>query len=915
MSSSGKSYSNQNKREVGPGSRQEPEVTLRPASDQLVGVQYTLDTIGIGTAVLDQRGTILLVDQNWDRFAALDGLFLFGSQPGQNLLEICDSVEGRSAKPAREIATAIRSAAVNHRDRFEYTFDSPTTKRCLAIELNHLRGTEPDKIVVHVAEVALRESEDRYRDLVEYSEDLLCTHDLSGRLLSVNRASARILGYEVDELVQKQMQDFLAPEFRGQFDEYLSTVQRYGHAKGTMVVLTRTGERRVWKYHNTLDTEGVGSPAIRGMAQDITERKKLEKALRFSEEKFSKAFRSSPTAMAITTAGEGRFVDVNESFEEQSGYQSSEVIGHTSLELGMWVDLSERAAIAGHLANCGSVRNFEVKLRTKLGQVRTVMYSAEMIEVDGELCVLAAGEDITARKKAEDALRCSEADYRSLFEGAPYGILRATLDGKMFRANPALVRMLGYESESELLAANLVTQVCVDAAEGILALNRYWHAERFEDVELHWRRKDGSPIFVRAYGRPIRHKDSEAASLEIMVEDLTRRRALEEQLRQSQKMEAIALLASGIAHDFNTLLTGILGYGERLLMAANLADEPRRQAEGVMQAALQARSLTRQLLALGRKQVLRPKVLDLNALIKDAEDLLRRLLGDNIRFAIDLAPNVGRVKADPGQLTQVIMNLVVNARDAMPEGGELTIKTLPVDLTQPDHQLPGIDPGEYATLAVIDTGCGMDETTQARIFEPFFTTKPHGRGTGLGLSTVYGIIEQTGGRIRVSSRPGQGTAFELYFPPTDEPAERTKTRDLQSSPADGCATVLVVEDDDLARRLTCELLEGHGYTVLKAKNGPDALKIARKQTGTVDLLLTDVVMPGMSGQELAKHLAKLHPETKVLYMTGYAETLVGAPVSEPTDTVPLEKPFLRHELMSKVHQVLGQEGNRLVQPS
>lgn len=467
-------------------------------------------------------------------------------------------------------------------------------------EIIRLVGTAQDITVEKDAAAALRASEDRYRDLVEHSQDLICTHDLQGRLLSVNEPPVRILGYSPEELTGRPMQEFLAPEVRDGFDQYLETIQKDGVARGFMVVLTRKGERRIWEYHNTVRTEGVPSPVVRGIAHDVTERKRMEKAVRLSEEKFSKAFRASPTAMAITTLAKGRFVDVNESFERGTGFSRAELLGRTSQELAIWEDPEQREQMRRQLEERGTVRNLEVGLRSKSGEVRHVVYSAEVLELDGERCVLAAGEDITGRKQAEEALRRSEADYRSLFDQAPYGIVRSTLEGRVLVANSALAKMLGYESGAELCTLDIAQDVYLHAEDRAQVIEECLRKEQFDGIVLRWKRKDGTPIVVRVSGRPVADEGGQFAYFEVMVEDITERTRIEQQLRQSQKMKAITVLAAGIAHDFNRLLTGILGYSERLVMTPGLTDEQHREAEEIMRAALQARSLTQQLLAFGQ---------------------------------------------------------------------------------------------------------------------------------------------------------------------------------------------------------------------------------------------------------------------------------------------------------------------------
>ena len=393
-------------------------------------------------------------------------------------------------------------------------------------------------------------------------------------------------------------------------------------------------------------------------------------------------------------------------------------------------------------------------------------------------------------------------------------------------------------------------------------------------------------------------------------EDRTR---LEEQLRQAQKMEAIGRLAGGIAHDFNNLLTAITGYSELVInsLGANLL--ARKNVEHIKKAAWRAATLTRQLLAFSRRQVQHLKVLDLNAVVTNFEAMLQPLIGEDIHLETVLQPGLGLIKADPGQIEQIILNLIVNARDAMPEGGNLTIETANVELDEAyAHRHVSVRPGPYVMLAFSDTGCGMDEETQARIFEPFFTTKEHGKGTGLGLATVYGIVKQSGGNIWVYSELGKGTTFKIYLPQVEGIAEGSEPAHPGSSILRGSETILLVEDEDMVRSLAQEILEAHGYAVSEACDSTEALRICHMHSGSIHLLVTDVVMPGMSGRELAARLGTIHPETKVLYMSGYTDDAVVRHGVLNAGLVFLQKPFSANTFLRKVREVLDSPSSHTV---
>jgi PAS domain S-box-containing protein len=404
---------------------------------------------------------------------------------------------------------------------------------------------------------------------------------------------------------------------------------------------------------------------------------------------------------------------------------------------------------------------------------------------------------------------------------------------------------------------------------------------------------------------PLRMPGEERATMLGVATEITERKRLEEQLRQSQKMEAIGQLAGGVAHDFNNILTAIVGYTD--LLAAEFGGNERQleDLEEIRKAARRAAALTRQLLAFSRKQVLEPRIIDLNSVVLNLDKMLRSLISENIDLKTDLATNLAAARADPNQIEQVIMNLAINARDAMPEGGTLTIETSNATL---DHayaaQHVSVVPGDYVMLAVTDTGSGMDESTKARIFEPFFTTKPAGRGTGLGLSTVYGIVKQSGGNIWLYSEPGKGSTFKIYLPAIEAlPQDIGKADPVEASQRGG-GTILVVEDDEQLRRLTHRALAGRGYTVLEADRGSTALDIARRHKGTIDLLLTDVIMPDTNGRKLADTIRAARPGLRVLYMSGYPDGAIGNHGMLEPGVAYLAKPFTTEAIIRKVREVL-----------
>ncbi len=483
--------------------------------------------------------------------------------------------------------------------------------------------------------------------------------------------------------------------------------------------------------------------------------------------------------------------------------------------------------------------------------------------------------------------------------------LIADAQGTIVWVNEGFVRQNGYAREEVLgktpriLKSGLTDPAIYPAMWSTVLSARVWRGEVIN------RRKNGSTYVSEVTVAPVIGRSGEVTHLVGCLRDLTEQRRLEAQLRQSQKMEAIGQLAGGVAHDFNNLLMAISGYNDLLLADLDESDPLRRHGEEVKKAADRAARLTRQLLAYSRKQVLLPKVINLNALVSDVEKMVRRLIGENIACATGLAPDLGSTKADPGQIEQVIMNLAINARDAMPKGGTLTLETSNVEVDEA-YALAHADsrPGPHVMLAVSDTGCGMDAETRAHVFEPFFTTKEQGKGTGLGLATVYGIVKQSGGHITLYSEPGHGTSFKIYLPRVDAPAEALPAdRPAEASPR-GTETILLVEDEDLVRGLVREALQSGGYAVLDACDGNEALQVSERHEGPIHLLMTDMVMPGMSGVELAKRLAPLRPQTKVLYMSGYTEHSMLQEGVLNSGAAFVQKPVSLIALGQKVREVL-----------
>jgi two-component system, cell cycle sensor histidine kinase and response regulator CckA len=603
----------------------------------------------------------------------------------------------------------------------------------------------------------------------------------------------------------------------------------------------------------------------------------------------------------------GVHVYANSAFARMFGFESpNRVIGQPWRVVYAFQDLHKlEPEIRDALAQSGKWSSQLTLLRPN-GTLLSTEMTVALLPGGGTMC---ACRDLTQREEAERARAQAEAKYRTLVEqvNAITYIAEIGIDGQWHYVSPQIEEILGYKPEEWLAIAHQWAALIhpddlpiVEAAEAA--------SERGEPFQAEFRvkRKDGREVWLNDTGVVVRGNNSHPV-MEGIILDITERKILETQLQQSRKMEAVGRLAGGIAHDFNNLLTIITGYTDLALSRPTVPLDLRNDIERIESASARAAALVRQLLAFSRKQVLQPKTLDLNAIVTNMEKLLRRLIDDHIEMVTCVQDNVGKVKADPAQIEQVIMNLVVNARDAMPQGGQLLIETSNVELDSgyaTDHH--PLKPGLYVMLAVSDTGIGMDAGTVVHIFEPFYTTKESGRGTGLGLSTVYGIVKQSGGYIWVYSEPGKGSTFKVYLPRVDEVVEPEVSKQVPLVEKRGNEVVLLVEDEEAVRDLVRTILAGHGYEVIVAIDPQHAEAIASKFPGEIQLLLTDMVMPGISGRELASRIMISRPGIRVLYMSGYTENVMTSGGMLEHGLAFLQKPFSPAVLIRKIREILTQ---------
>ena len=602
-----------------------------------------------------------------------------------------------------------------------------------------------------------------------------------------------------------------------------------------------------------------------------------------------------------------RYLYINEAVARHGRTSRDRLLGRTMMEVYPGIEDTEMFTVLRRCMEQRSPEQMENEFTFPDGSKGWFELRFEPVP-DG---VAILSMDISARKRAEEARREGDARYRDLMDNIADLAHSVAPDGALLHVNRAWRRTLGY-TEEEIPGLSFLDILHPRSREHCQELFREMLGqEGSRTVEVWLISKDGRPVQVQGTAT-CRFEGGRPAGLYCVLQDVTekkqaeeRQRNLEEQLRQAQKMEAIGRLAGGVAHDFNNMV-GVITMTCHLALENLPERHPvREDLEEINQAASRAADLTRQLLAFSRRQVLAPRIIDLNEAVTGIEKMLRRLLGEDIELRTELAPGLGAVKVDPSQVEQIVMNLAVNARDAMPDGGSLTIETANVELDE-DYAATHMDAqvGAHVMLAVSDTGTGMDGETRARVFEPFFTTKEQGKGTGLGLSTVYGIVKQSGGNIWVYSEPGEGTVFKIYLPVAQEEVEQPRKTVSRELPSVGSETILVAEDNDALRRVMARTLARGGYRVLEAGDGETALRLSREHAGAIDLLLTDVVMPRMSGRELAEQICAQRPETMVLFTSGYTDNgIVHHGVLEPGVAF-LQKPFTAGGLLARVRDLM-----------
>ncbi|MGE5645582.1 MAG: PAS domain S-box protein [Acidobacteriota bacterium] len=722
--------------------------------------------------------------------------------------------------------------------------------------------------------------------LIASSSDGIVITDMQGRLLLANAAAEQLLPLRDETPLKRALR---------------------GEAASPVEIRVQNeavpGENWVSAWANPLrDESGRQFGAVLTM-RDITDSKRAADRLR-KECDWATAIAETVSVIVVVLGRDGRILEFNHAAEAVTGYRAEEVLDKSIWETLLVPGEVEAARQAVKDLRAGTIANqYENHWITKDGRKRLIAWSGSAVAGAGGDAeyILGTGVDITDRKRTEDELRQANQTLRAVIETSPLAIITMDLQGYVKTWNRAAEEIFGWRAV-EVIGEFFPIVPPEDEEFFHENLARLARGATISGIERQRRRRDGALINVALWNAPLRDGVGNVIGGISVIADITGRKRLEEDFRQSQKMEAIGRLAGGVAHDFNNLLTVITGYTQMVLDGFEAEHPMRGYVEEIVRASDSAAALTNQLLAFSRRQIVTPQVLDLNTLVRGMDNLLHRLIGEDIELVVKLDAGLPRVKVDEGQFQQVLMNLAVNARDAMPEGGTMTISTGIAAIKEQDPD--GIAPGAYVLLSVTDTGKGMSEETQRRIFEPFFTTKSRGKGTGLGLSTVYGIVKQAGGEVTVRSQVGGGTTFRIHLPALERAVAACVENGTLPERKTGTETVLLVEDEPGLRQLVREVLETHGYTVLQAADVREALTMSEAHKGTIHLCLTDMIMPGMSGRDLAERIKQLRPRIRILYMSGYTDHSVLMQGAKDDETTFLQKPFTPDVLLGRVREVL-----------
>lgn len=884
-------------------------------------LQGAIDALAAHIAILDENGRVTTINASWRRFAEANNYPHPDCGLGMNYLEVCRLTAGPEAEEAALVAEGIRQVMSGQRRQFylEYACHSPFQRQWYGVRVTRFQNEGHTWTVIahedvterRVAEEALRESEEKYRTLTSQLPVGVYRATVTGKFIYANPALAAMLGYEsVLDLVKAS-----APDRFDNPQDQTKLLQRWTTNGGVFFyetkLPTKTGAE-IWvrDIGRAVFNEHGEIKYIDGIVQDITEQKQAVEALQASEGRFRSLVQNSSDIIIVLNS-EGVIGYVSPPVERILGRSAKIMIGQTIYKYVHPEDatLVQTQLTAAHQQpGIGSPTEF--RMRHADGSWIWMEAVSNNLSADPNVRgFVVNARDVSQRRRAEEQLRLLATAVNSIEEGVLITDTQpAPLGPKIVFVNKGLCQLTGYTPEElfgqtpPLFFGPKTDQALPDQLEGGLI-----SSQSFSTETINYRR-DGSEYHAAWHISPVRDSSGQVTHYVSIQRDVTRLKLLEAQFLQMQKMEAVGRLAGGVAHDFNNLLTIIKGYAELLLSNLGEQDRLRYDVEQIEKAGEQAASLTHQLLIFSRQGVIQPKVLNLNSVVVDTEKMLRRLISEDIRLVTALDPSLELIKADPGQMEQVVMNLMINARDAMPQGGQLRVETVNVLVTEALLLQPmTVPPGHYVQLTVNDTGTGMDEETLSHIFEPFYTTKEQSKGTGLGLSTVYAIVTQMNGSIQVHSEPGQGTTFKIYLPclSNSEGSIGPDNEDPEARSTKGTETILLVEDEEALRELARRVLLEQGYNVLEAQHGDEALHLCEQYQHPIHLLLTDVIIPGgISGHELAECLESLQPKPKILYISGYTDDVIVHHGLMNANAAFLQKPFTPTTLLQKVREVL-----------
>jgi PAS domain S-box-containing protein len=762
-----------------------------------------------------------------------------------------------------------------------------------------------------IAEEQLKASEEKYRTIFDSSSDAIIIHDLKGYILEVNKTAIKQLGYSREELLNMPPKGIDSPDFYELISERMKQLVKEGYVFFEMEFIAKGG-RKIPVELSSKIIDYNGMPAVLSIARDITERKQAELKIQENEQLYHNTIESAGAVPYRRNYVTNSFEFIGEGIRALTGYSADvftvplwRSIIQELVPSGKFSGMVEKEAVQKAISEKSKSFQWDVRIKAANGEERWLLDSSSQIRDENGQLIMEIGilQDITEQKH-------KQIEYQTILHTSLDGFIIVNMEGNIIEVNESYCLMTGY-TRDEILKMKISD---IDANESLEDTKKHMQimiengSDRFESKH---KCKDGSLIDVEVSITYERHKNSRFYAF---IRDITERKHAEElqiKLQQTSKMESIGRLAGGVAHDFNNMLTVIQGSTTLAMMGLNANDPIFSRLKIIEEASNRASALTRQLLAFSRKQIIEPKIINLNDVINNLEKMLARLIGEDIKLQKFLGDDLANINADAGQIEQVIVNLAVNSRDAMPNGGIFTIETENIFLDEYYCQKhPNTLVGDYVLMTISDNGCGMSEETKRQIFEPFFTTKKSGEGTGLGLATVYGIVKQHNGYIECYSEIGHGTTFKIYLPQVNKDSSfKTSKENIidEEKITKSNETILLIEDEDIVREITFEFLKQLGYKVLIAENGGSALIIAEQYTQTIHLLMTDVIMPGLNGREVAERLLKIHPEMKVLYTSGYTQNIIAHHGILEEGLNFISKPYRFETLAKKIKDVLSKK--------